>query len=336
MTSIDLAYPRIPSRSSGAEGYESHYLTAVAPGGGRAVWIRYTNDKPAGQPARGRLWCTVFDRAAEAPLARRTTGPGEIAVAGVGEIAETTPKEIAGSAAGEAAGAGRGSWAQIDGATIGPGMASGQLKDIGWELEWHGETPVLGYLPKSWLYDRSWPRSNGAALAPTATFAGQLEVAGERIDLNGWRGMVGHNWGADHADRWIWAHVTSLGERDEKGWLDMVLARARVGRWLTPWLPAGAIEVDGVRKRIGLGGETRGLRVAVERERVVVELPNLAGGGLRLEATTPARSTVNWDYVTPDGSSRDVRNCSIASGTIELGDGPAIEIDGRLVVEVGE
>ncbi len=315
----DLEAPRARAAPLKAKLYESHYLTAVAPEGGRAVWIRYTTDKRPGEQAHGRLWCTLFDRATDAPLARRTAGP----------------REIADAAEGEASGAVATSWALIDGATIEPGAATGELEGFRWGISWRGEAPALGYLPKGWLYDRRWPRSNGAALAPAATFEGELEVAGERIDLSGWRGMVGHNWGSDHADRWIWVHVTGLGERDDKGWLDMVLARTRVGRVLTPWLPSGAIQADGALRRIGFGAGIRKLRVDVEGERVLVELPSLAGGGLRLEARMPARSTVNWDYVTPDGSSRDVRNCSVASGTIALGDGPAIEIDGRLVVEVG-
>jgi hypothetical protein len=334
----NLATPRARAAPLSAKLYESHYLTAVAPEGGGAAWIRYTTDKRASQPARGRLWCTLFDRAADAPLAKRSAGPVEIAETGMGETAETEMSASAGidEIAGAVAGAIETNWALIDGAAIGPGAARGELEGLKWALTWRTEAPVLGYLPREWLYDRGWPRSNGAALAPAATFAGQLEVAGERIDLSGWRGMIGHNWGSDHADRWIWVHVTGLGERDRKGWLDMVLARARVGRWLTPWLPSGAIQVDSISRRIGLGAGTKGLRIDVERERVLVELPSLPGGGLRLEARMPARSTVNWDYVTPGGGNRDVRNCSIASGTIELGEEPAIEIDGRLVVEVGE
>jgi hypothetical protein len=253
----------------------------------------------------------LFDRARGEPLARRT--------------AETA----------EATGASAADWARIGDSAIGPGSATGELEELRWEIGWHGHAPALGYLPRSWLYDRRWPRSNGAALAPDATFTGRLDVAGERIELAGWRGMVGHNWGSDHADRWIWVHVTGLGERDEEGWLDIVLARTRVGPALTKWLPAGAIQLDGVRRRIGLGSGARGLSVAVTSERLEIALPSLAGGGLRLRAELPAQGTVSWDYVTPSGETRDVRNCSIAVGELELGGEPAIEIDGRLAVEMG-
>lgn len=304
----DLAAARAPSAPHGARLYESHYLTAVAPDGGRAVWIRYTTDKSAGDAARGRLWCTLFDRAAAAPLALRTPSPHLL-----------TSTET---------------WASIDGATIEPGLARGILADCEWDLRWRSSDPTLGYLPSAWLYDRRLPRSNGAALAPYATFDGWLDVAGERIDLDGWRGMVGHNWGSDHADRWIWMHVTGLGERDGDGWLDIVLARTRIGPLLTPWLPAGAVQLDGNRQRIDFGA-ARGLRVTVEPERLEVGLPRLGGGALMLRARMPGQDTVQWDYQTPDGDVRDVHNCSIASGRVELDGEPAIEIDGRLVIEVG-
>lgn len=339
----DLASPRMPSKPAGARGYESHYLTAVAPEGGRAVWIRYTNDKRPGEPARGRLWFTLFDRDASAPLARRTaattidSSTGNVSTVGIDEFTDATTGTASTTTADESTDAPVVGWARIGGSEIGPGRACGQLEEIVWQVAWQADAPELGYLPKGWLYDRRWPRSNGAALAPAATFAGRVKTAGGgRVDLDGWRGMVGHNWGADHADRWIWLHVTGLGARDEEGWLDMILARTRVGRWLTPWLPAGALQLGGARRPIGLGTGMRGLSVQVERERLAVALPQLAGGGLRLRARMPAQSTVEWDYQTPSGGAREVRNCSIASGTIELGGEPAVELDGRLAVEVGE
>lgn len=37
-----------------------------------------------------------------------------------------------------------------------------------------------------------------------------------------------HNWGTEHAERWIWLHCTGF-EGDGDAWLDVVLARLRVG-----------------------------------------------------------------------------------------------------------
>ena len=57
---MDLAVARAPLAPPGAPLYESHYVTAAAPGGGRALWLRYTAHKERGEPPRGSLWCTLF------------------------------------------------------------------------------------------------------------------------------------------------------------------------------------------------------------------------------------------------------------------------------------
>ena len=43
--------------------------------------------------------------------------------------------------------------------------------------------------------------------------------------------MIGHNWGAEHAERWIWLH----GVFEQGAWLDKALGRVKVGPVLTPW-----------------------------------------------------------------------------------------------------
>lgn len=309
MTRLALDVPRAPGAAPGAPLYESHYLTAVAPGGGRALWVRCTSHKEKGETARGTLWCTSFDRDAAAPVARRTTDPRPLAAPPAG------------------------AWAAIDGASIGPGHATGTLEDCSWSLTWHADAPALPYLPSEALYDRPIPRSNGVALVPAATFTGTAEIAGAHVDLTGWRGMVGHNWGADHADRWIWLHATGLGDGDPDGWLDMVLARVRVGPLLTPWLPAGGLQHRGELTRIG-APQARGMTVDIDGDRVVVDLPRVAGG-LRLQTTSPAAATVHWDYDSPGGGGRDVRNCSVASAQLSVGGAAPIDLDGHVAVEVG-
>jgi hypothetical protein len=310
MSRAALDAPRAPAAALAAPLYESHYLTAVAPGGGRALWLRYTSHKEAGAPPRGTLWCTSFDTSAPAPVARRTASAGP----------QAEPPA--------------GMWAHIDGASVGPGHAEGALEDCSWSLTWHADAPPLPYLPSEGLYDRRLPRSNGIALVPAATFTGTADVAGERLDLTGWRGMVGHNWGADHADRWLWLHATGLGERDPGGWLDMVLVRVRVGPVLTPWLPAGGVQLDGELHRL-MAAHARGLDLDVGEETLDLRLPRAPGGGLHLRATSPRAATVHWDYESPGGGGRDVRNCSVASAQLTVGEGPAIEIPGAFAVEVG-
>jgi hypothetical protein len=304
-----LQAPRAPRAPTRAPLYESHYLTAVDPAGGRAVWLRYTSDKRRGELPRGSLWCTFFSSTGP-PVARRTADPQVLPAPG--------PRE----------------WAQIDGSSIGPDGAHGKLEDCAWSVSWQAHAAPLPYLPARLLYDRRLPRSNGAAIAPDATFGGRLEVAGDVVDLSGWRGMIGHNWGSDHADRWIWLHAAGLGAGDPGGWLDLILARVSVGPWLSPWLPSGALLLDGTRRLIRATA-ARGLRVQIDGERLELELPRVPGGGLRVRAGSPADHTVEWDYPTPGGAVRQVRHCSIATARVTLGTAEAFQGTSGVSVEVG-
>jgi hypothetical protein len=56
--------------------------------------------------------------------------------------------------------------------------------------------------------DGEWIRVGEGSLspAPAARFDGRLTVDSREIAVEGWRGMVGHNWGSQHAERWIWLH----------------------------------------------------------------------------------------------------------------------------------
>ena len=38
--------------------------------------------------------------------------------------------------------------------------------------------------------------------------------------------MIGHNWGAQHAERWIWLHGERFEDRPDD-WLDIALGRIR-------------------------------------------------------------------------------------------------------------
>ena len=62
---------------------------------------------------------------------------------------------------------------------------------------------------------------------PAARFDGSLRVDGRTIAVDGWRGVIGHNWGSQHAERWIWLH----GLTEEGDWLDAALGQgqARAG-----------------------------------------------------------------------------------------------------------
>jgi hypothetical protein len=123
--------------------------------------------------------------------------------------------------------------------------------------------------------------------------------------------MVGHNWGSEHAERWIWLHGVGF-EENPSAWLDVALGRVLVAGRLTPWMASGAISLDGRRTRLG-GLGARGLRVAESAARCTLFLPG--EGGLTVEAhvDTPRGAAAGWRYADPDGGEHDVVNCSVAA-----------------------
>jgi hypothetical protein len=304
-----LATPRVPSAPLDAALYESHYLTATDPAGGRALWLRHTALKRPGEQARPTVWVTWFDLATAHPRALRVTASEPVSDPG---------QQWSRSALGE----------------LSATAATGAINGASWQLTWEGHAGELPYLPARRLYDRPVPRSNGVALVPAATVHGTLTLDDEPVSLDGWDGIVGHNWGSEHADHWSWLHAGGLGD-DRSGWLDLALARIKIGRLLTPWLAAGALHLDGRTYATAPG---RRVRRAVEGERTSVSVSLTGGMTIELAITAPDRATVSWDYSSPSGTGRDVRNCSVADAVLTLRSREGsrdLAVTGRVAVEHG-
>jgi hypothetical protein len=291
----DPTEARFLGMPSAAGHYESFYLKACHPAEPLGVWIRYTVHKRPGAPPTGSLWFTLFDAAADAPRAGKVTLP------------EPT--------------AGGGAWIELGEASLRPGAARGALDTAVWELRFEGSEPPLFHLPASWMYRTPLPRTKVLSPVPGARFDGVLSIAGRTITVDGWRGMVGHNWGAQHAERWIWLHgLTESGD-----WLDTVMAKVRLGRLTTPWIASGALSVGGVRQRLGGPGRRLDVRESPDGCEFA-----LSGRGVRVSGGVgaPREDFVGWVYADPDGSEHHTVNCSIADMrvTVERGGSPPVEL----------
>jgi hypothetical protein len=283
-----------PSASLRVGMYESFYLRAVSPDEPVGVWIRHTVHKRPGERARGSVWCTVFDAGRGRPYMHKETSD-ELSVPA-------------------------GGWIDVGSSTFTPERAEGACGAARWSLRFASQEPELRHLPHELLYRAPLPRTKLTSPVPAASFDGTLELAGRDrpIELRGWPGMVGHNWGAEHAERWIWLHGIGF-EGEPDAWLDVALGRVRVAGKLTPWVANGALSLDGRRHRIG-GLRTRGLRVEETVADCELELSGEHGLKIRARAAAPDESAAGWRYSDPDGKEHDVVNCSVA----------ALELDVRL------
>jgi hypothetical protein len=277
-------------------GYESYYLKAANPDGDTSVWVRHTvHQAPGGQP-RGSLWCTLFERGAARPYAVKQTFEEVVA-----------PPEGGGLLA-------------IGEAVFGLGSVSGEARGEGrsasWRLELSGGAEPLLHLPER-LYSAPLPRTKSLTLVPEAVFDGSLGIADRQIDIRGWHGMVGHNWGSQHAEQWVWLYGDALAPGGVQGeppqaWLDLVAGRVRVGPVTAPWIANGCLKLGGERIPVGGIGRTASTRVRPRVGRCTVLL---RGDGVRARAlfTASRDQLVAWRYADPDGSEHHVLNSSLAN-----------------------
>ena len=287
-------HARFPDVAAGSGHYESFYIKACHPTEPLGIWIRHTVHKHSGQEVLGSVWFTLFDGTADGPLASKVTEPGP------------TVDDDA--------------YIVIGDTRFEPGRAVGSARteqlDATWELEFSAEQEALFHLPRDWMYRTAIPKTKLLSPYPDARFDGQVKAGDRTLDLNGWRGMVGHNWGAQHAERWIWMHGTDFeGEPDI--WLDAAIGKVKLGPVTTPWIANGTIYVDGQRHRLGGPEKARRTKVNETPTRCDFLLP---GGDVTVSGRVESekKNFVGWVYADPDGPEHNTVNCSIADMTLTV------------------
>ncbi len=269
--------------------YESHYLRAVDPARPRGAWIRHTSHQRPGEAPTGALWCTVWDAEAGPPYAVKQSLPAPSPPAGA---------RFAGSASAARA---LGRLGARGGRRRGRPCATSRAR---------GCTARRSRAPSS------------RARSRTPCSRGWIEAGGRRTEVAGWRGMVGHNWGSEHAERWVWLHAVGFAEAPG-AWLDVALGRVRVGRVVTPWIANGALSLDGARLALGGIGRVRSTRVDA-RPGALRAVIGGAGATVRATVSAPLEQTVAFEYV----GGHHALNCSIAEVRlrVERPGRPALEL----------
>ena len=81
---------------------------------------------------------------------------------------------------------------------------------VSWELEFDSDGRGLSPPPLRVPLRAPLPKTKFLSPYPDARFSGTVTVDGERLEIDGWPGMIGHNWGAEHAERWTWIQANEL------------------------------------------------------------------------------------------------------------------------------
>jgi len=281
---------RFPRVAAKAGHYESFYVKACRPGGGQGIWIRHTVHKRPGAEPNASIWFVFFDREADGPRATKVTVPAaELAVP-------------------------EGGWIRVGGAEIGPGRAEGAVATdavmASWSFAFSPEAEPCKYLPADWLYEAPLPKTKFVAPVPLAHFDGRLEIDGERVDVSGWPGMIGHNWGTEHAERWVWLEGTGFADSPHT-YFDAGAARVKLGSRVSPWIPSGMLMLDGEAHRLGGLGSIRSASIEAEPGVCTFVLPG-KGVHVRGRVSAPRKDFVGWVYADPKGPEHNTINCSVA------------------------
>jgi hypothetical protein len=211
-------------RYAGAPGHvESWFLRANSPDERRAIWLKTTILAPDQGPAVAEAWCCTFGP--EGRWGHRVTAPIDRA-----SLTDTLAVE--------------GCRMTLDSG------AEGALGDRRWSLRWEPAGPSLAeplcMMPTERMLEWPLPKSKLLTPAPVLRFSGSLRIGDEELDLDGWTGMQGHNWGKEHARSYAWGQCVFV---DDEGspfcMVEGFSGRIRLAGRTTPLISAMVVRRGG-------------------------------------------------------------------------------------------
>lgn len=211
---------------------ESWFVRANHPADHRAIWLKATVLIPDAGPAIAEAWCAVFTP--YAATARKTTVPLDRA-AFTGAMAGGDPVVIA---IGEC---------QFT-LSASAGTCSGNIDGWSWDFAF-AAVPSIGeplcLFPTRKMLSGSFPRSKLVTPTPVARFKGSF-VADGHVEMSGWLGMYGHNWGKEHALEYAWGQSIFQDAHGEPiAMMEGFSGRIRLGPITTPLLSALVVRRNG-------------------------------------------------------------------------------------------
>ncbi len=282
--------------------FESFWIKGNAPDRKTAIWIKYNLLAAAGsdRPPLGESWAVLLDGGGHHRVAKRVVPPEEVDIAPEGGILRL----------GEAL--------LTEGAASGtlPAAPDDGLCAAAWDLTMSGdEEPLLDY-PHAWMFTAGFPRVKNLLIAPRLELHGRLTIDDRDIDLDGWVGLLGHNWGRAHAFEMAYSNANRFAERDDARF-EGYCARVYVGPFLLPRLSGCVLRLGSTTYEFNHLHRlsTNGL---IQFPRFTFQVRG--GDGYRISGHIEAqrREFVGLTYADPDGGLSDTLNTKFGRGELVL------------------
>jgi hypothetical protein len=302
---------RYDAEKSAAGGHvESYFLKLNDPEGRRALWLKATilartSKSHGGASASAESWAIAFDREGRHVAVKDTTPLA------AGALTSQASARFGPS----------GLDANVCNLQLSPGRAVGSVgegKDrISFDLRFTMGAPPLIPFPSERMYETALPSSKLVSPHPDSCFTGTYTAGGQTVEVNGWHGMQGHNWGTRHAQLYAWCHVNQWDNHEDLV-LEGVTARVLAGPILAPPLTVLCVRARGVRydfngplTLLRARGHIDGLRKW--RFRAQNGLAQISG-----ELFAETSDFVGLTYENPDGKITYCLNSKIARGRMRL------------------
>lgn len=276
---------------------ESYFLKLNDAEGRRALWIKATIlARVRGEAPVTEAWAIAFDRAGDHLGAKEIVPFDRARFSRAGLDVRVADLAI--------------SAGKIEGSVA----SNGQRIEL--SLSFTTTSAPLVLFPSLRMYEGPIPSSKLVSPYPDARFTGHYTVDGARVEVAGWRGMQGHNWGTRHTELYAWGHCNQW-ENEEDLILEGATARVKVGPLLAPPLTVLCVWRRGVRYAFNQpltllrSRGTVGMRAWTFR----AESPLASVEG---ELAAETRDFVGLHYENPDAAMTYCLNSKIAAGTLRL------------------
>ncbi len=280
---------------------ESWFAKLCDPGGRRAVWLKHTLLVPREGPPHSASWLVRFDERKEAgpprgirslhPLEEVEFADGPFRLQGPESRLERMSEELR--------------WSGC------PSRSPGAR----WDVVIAPLAPPVRLLPARWMYEASFPRSKTLTPVPDGLARGWVELGNERWRVDGWRVLFGHNWGAAHAERYLWIACNLDLPEGRSLLLEAAVARVRTSLVTLPWLATARVELAGEAHSFNSIQAVCTPRVVIEPEAVRLLLHDGAQR-LELRARFDRSRLARLPYEDPDGRRLWCLNTKLAQGEI--------------------